>query len=183
MRIIGGRFGGRKLVSFDEKHIRPTTDRVKESVFNMIGSDVEGARVLDLYSGTGSLGLEALSRGAQIIEFVDKNSKSLEVLIKNIGLLDVAEEVEVHRADVIRFLEKYQGDPFSLILIDPPFPARICQKTLETLFSSQAFSPDSVVMIEYSSHENLDLSCSPMERVDTRNYGDKLVAIFRKDHS
>src|SRR5690606_5573787 len=98
LRIISGRYKGRSLVSFKAPHIRPTTDRVKESLFNKIQSRVDGSRVLDLFSGTGSLGLEAISRGASLVEFVDDSASSLNILKKNLKLLSIDKGFTVKKA-------------------------------------------------------------------------------------
>src|SRR5690606_35256713 len=106
MRIISGKFGGRKLVHFKADHIRPTTDRVKEVIFNKLQSDIDGSRVLDLFSGTGSLALEALSRGASWVTAVEKNPKSIEIIKKNCELLKIPPgEIALVKKDVLAFLK------------------------------------------------------------------------------
>src|ERR1700728_2910160 len=105
MRIIAGLFKGHKLVSFDEDHIRPTTDRVKESVFNILTPMIEGARVLDLFSGTGNLGFEALSRGAVKVDMIEKSPRSIAIIKKNIAHLKVTQGVEIHREDAVNFVK------------------------------------------------------------------------------
>lgn len=178
MRIIAGRFKGRKLVSFQAGHIRPTTDRVKESLFNKVATHVSGARVLDLFAGTGNLGLEALSRGAQEVVFVEKSGKSLQVLSKNLSLLGVKEEVEIVREDVIRFLKKWNGAPFDLALVDPPFTQKIAHQVMEVLSQSQAVSPGGLVVIESSHQERIDDDYPPFKFLDRRSFGDKNVSFF-----
>src|SRR4051812_6497919 len=110
MRIISGKFKGQRLASFDEEHIRPMTDRVKESLFNIWSGYIEEARVLDLFSGTGSVGLEALSRGAKSIDMVEKSPKSIQIISKNCQLLKITEGVDIHKQDVLIFLERYSGE-------------------------------------------------------------------------
>jgi len=181
MRIISGKFKARRLVSFNAEHIRPTTDRVKESIFNILANKVEDARVLDLYSGTGSLGLEAISRGAKYVEMVEQNSHSIQIIVKNIKVLDLKEDVKIRKMDVIRYLTSYKGKPFDIVLIDPPFPSKICHGTLETLSASQALSKETSVVIEHSKHESLEEKVGVLRRVDRRDYGDKLVSFFRME--
>src|SRR5690606_22011612 len=119
-RIISGRFKGHRLVSFKADHIRPTTDRVKETLFNKWSAYIEGAKVLDLFCGTGNLGLEALSRGADFIEFVDSSEKSLRILRENVKKLRIESGVHITQKDAIKFLST-ATDVYDLVLIDPPF--------------------------------------------------------------
>src|SRR4051812_43364744 len=116
MRIIGGKFKGRNLVSFKADHIRPTTDRVKESIFNKLQNDIPGGRVLDLFSGTGNLAIEALSRGADYVIAVELNRKSLMIIRENLEILGIKNEIEVVGDDVLKYVRKYTGPPFDVIL-------------------------------------------------------------------
>ena len=120
MRIITGKYGGRRLVSFKANHIRPTTDRVKEAIFSKIQFDVEGAKVLDLFSGTGNLAFEALSRGAESVYAVELHPQSIRILKENKKMLGVQEELQVEKNDVLRYLKR-ENEPFDIIFIDHPF--------------------------------------------------------------
>lgn len=181
MRIIAGNFKGHKLVSFDEDHIRPMTDRVKESLFNIWSAYLESARILDLYSGTGSIGLEALSRGAKSVDFVESHGRSISLIVKNIEILKVKSQTQINRSDAIKFLDHFEGEPFDLVFIDPPFPSQICQKTLEALERSRAIKMDTRIVIEHSRHEKLDSQIGKLRAVDTRAYGDKILTFYGFD--
>jgi 16S rRNA (guanine966-N2)-methyltransferase len=180
MRVISGKFKGRRLVSFDQDHIRPITDRVKESLFNIIATRIEGAKVLDLFAGTGSLSWEALSRGAQETTIVDDNIKSLQIIKKNQELLKIGDGIKIVKDDALKFLKRYRGEPFDLIFLDPPFPSKICLKALEAVSQSNAASSATFVIIEHSKHEPLPDQIGNLRRVDSRDYGDKLLAFFEK---
>lgn len=180
MRIIAGRFKGHKLVSFDEDHIRPTTDRVKESVFNILTPMIVGAKVLDLFSGTGNLGFEALSRGAATVEMVEKSPRSIAIIRKNLSHLKIDEGVEIHRFDAVSFVKDYSGPSFDLILIDPPFPLKICETILKEISESQAADSHTRIVIEHSRKEPLPAEILKLRVIDTRSYGDKLVAFYEK---
>lgn len=180
MRIIAGKFKGRKLAGFDEDHIRPMTDRIKENLFNILAPYIDGTKVLDLYSGTGNLGLEALSRGASSVEFVEKSPRSIEVIKKNIEILSVSESVRIHRKDVLAYLENYTGKSFDIIFMDPPFPAKVALTTLESLSQSQAMGLQTMAVIEHSKHEPLPAHSGSLACVDTRDYGDKILTFYRK---
>lgn len=179
MRIISGRFKGRSLVSFKASHIRPTTDRVKESLFNKIQGRVDGARVLDLFSGTGSLGLEALSRGASHVEFVDDSSASLSILKKNLNLLGVEDSFSIKKSDAQKYLAAYQGEPFDLILIDPPFTKQMAHQVLESLAQSRAFDDETWVAIETVRGERVEKSYGELTEFDEKYFGDKSLRWFR----
>jgi 16S rRNA (guanine966-N2)-methyltransferase len=178
MRIISGKYKGHQLVSFSADHIRPTTDRVKESLFNMIQGSVEGAQVLDLFSGTGNLGLEALSRGAASVLFVEKNRKSIQILEKNLSKLRVEEPYQVLQKDVIGFLQNYQGEPFDLIFADPPFTEAMAHDVMLAASGSKVFKPETLMMIESARREKILDDYPHLTRYDVREFGDKVLSFF-----
>ncbi len=182
MRIISGKFKGRVLASFQADHVRPTMDRVKETLFNKWMHDVEGARVLDLFSGTGSLGLEALSRGAQHVQFVEKNLKSIQIIKKNVELLKIERrEFSISQKDVLTYLEKYnEGASFNLILIDPPFTEKMAHVVMEALDKSKCFNEETLIAIESLKQERIDPEYQQLIRYDFKDYGDKILSFYRK---
>ncbi|MBX2988618.1 MAG: 16S rRNA (guanine(966)-N(2))-methyltransferase RsmD [Bdellovibrionaceae bacterium] len=184
MRIIAGRWKGHPLVSFQADHIRPTTDRVKETMFNMIQFYLENARVLDLFCGTGNLGLEALSRGAGHVLFVEKHPKSLQITRDNLQKLKAGrDEYELQSQDVLRFLKTYTGEPFDLIFADPPFTEAMAHEVMEHASASAAFGAETLMMIESARRERIDDEYETLRRVDSREFGDKILSFYRKkDH-
>lgn len=179
MRIIGGKFKGHPLVSFKADHIRPTTDRVKESLFNIWQGEVEETRVLDLFSGTGSLGLEALSRGAREVLFIESHRASVEIIRRNLKQLKVDSGVRILPLDVLTFLRKFAEEPFDLILIDPPFTQKMAHEVMETLAASKAFHAGTQIAIESSSQERIDEQYLPLVLRSQRKYGDKFLSLFQ----
>lgn len=180
MRIIAGKFKGRQLVSFKADHIRPTTDRVKETLFNILQGDVEDMNILDLFAGTGNLGLEALSRGASQITFVEKNPKSIEIIKKNIEQLKIEKsDYSILKADVIEFLEKCTVS-FGLIFIDPPFTEKMGHRVMLSLSKSKAYSETTIIAIESVKGEVMEDQYGELIRFDKRDYGDKVLSLFRK---
>lgn len=177
MRIIAGKYKGHPLVSFKAPHIRPTTDRVKESLFNIWRGEVEGARVLDLFCGTGNLGLEALSRGASSVSFVDAHPKSIQILRQNLEKLRVDEAHEVITSDVYRFLKKQQT-PFDLIFIDPPFTEAMADEVMQALSQSSSFHSNTRIAIESGRREKIGTEYGPIYRYDGREFGDKFLSLF-----
>lgn len=121
MRIVAGEFGGRRLVVPKDDRVRPTSDRVREAWMSILGSSLAGARVLDLFAGSGALGLEALSRGAATAEFVEIGARSLKALTANIEALGVSHRCTVHKGDAVRFAEGLPSLAFDLALADPPY--------------------------------------------------------------
>ncbi|MDD3519895.1 MAG: 16S rRNA (guanine(966)-N(2))-methyltransferase RsmD [Actinomycetota bacterium] len=119
---MSGKFKGRKLKSPSDLSIRPTLDRVKESIFNVLAPRICGSRILDLFAGSGSLGIEAISRGAKNVYFVDKSFDSIRLLKENLALLsDIKEKPVIKRQGAIEFLTDFNEDPFDIIFLDPPF--------------------------------------------------------------
>ncbi|MFN3453325.1 MAG: 16S rRNA (guanine(966)-N(2))-methyltransferase RsmD [Pseudobdellovibrio sp.] len=181
MRIISGKYKGRHLVSFKADHIRPTMDRVKETLFNKWMGYVEEARVLDLFAGTGNLGLEALSRGAKHVTFVEKNPKSISIIRQNIELLRVSSsENTVIQKDVFSFLKSYKGEAFDLIFIDPPFTEKLADDVMTALSISQCFHQNTLIAIEAIKQEKIDLLYADLNCYDKQDYGDKSLSLFTK---
>ncbi|MCC7404343.1 MAG: 16S rRNA (guanine(966)-N(2))-methyltransferase RsmD [Bdellovibrionales bacterium] len=183
MRIIAGKFRGRRLASFQASHIRPTTDRVKESIFNKIAAHLPEARVLDLFSGTGNLGIEAISRGASEVTFVEKSGKSLQILNKNLALLGINSGVTVRKDDVLDFVKKYSGPAFDVVLADPPFTEKIAHPVMEILSQHPLVVPGGVIIIESSRHEPIGEQYPPFNFLDRRDFGDKNVSFFTMPES
>lgn len=182
MRIIAGKYGGRKLTSFKADHVRPTTDRVKEAIFNKIQFEIAGQRVLDLFSGTGNLAFEALSREALSVTAVESSAKSVQIINKNKQLLQITSELEVIKEDVFRFLKKVHGQ-FDIIFIDPPFTKKIAHDVLEALSKSNCFDDETIIFIESSSQESVQESYSPLVRISHKSYGDKFLSLYKCKNS
>lgn len=181
MRIISGKFKGRVLSSFQADHIRPTTDRVKETLFNKWMTETDAAKVLDLFSGTGNLGLEALSRGAEHVNFVEMNPKSIIILKKNIELLKLEKsDYDIHKQDVLTYLKKYEGPAFNLILADPPFTEKMAHDVMQALDASRCFDENTLIAIESHKKERMDDTYERLYRYDFRDYGDKVLSFFAK---
>jgi 16S rRNA (guanine966-N2)-methyltransferase len=180
MRIISGKYKGHQLVPFQADHIRPTTDRVKESQFNILMGHFDGTRVLDLFAGTGNLGIEALSRGASEVVFVEKNKKSIQILEKNMQKLKVSEPFQIVYKDVIPYLKSYSGLPFDVIFADPPFTEAMAHDVMGALSESQVFALHTVMTIESARKEKLLDHYTGLERYDVREFGDKVLSFFRK---
>ena len=150
MRIIGGKYRSRVLSEFPGEDVRPTSDRAKEALFNMLAFRLMGARVLDLFAGSGALGLESLSRGAKEIVFNDFSKDSLAIVKKNLAALKIpvnGEEAKVMQSDYLSCLSIMRGK-FDVIFLDPPYRFDYGQKALETISSKKLLSEDGVAVYE-----------------------------------
>ncbi len=152
MRIISGEFKGRLIRVPDSKLIRPTTDRVRETFFNLLNNRIsfENISVLDLYSGSGSLGLECLSRGAASVDFVEKNYAIYKNLQENISSLDLETKSTVHKMEAVKFTSLSNHKEYDLILADPPFFKDDIYKVVENILTNRYLANDSFLFIERS---------------------------------
>jgi len=138
-RIISGEFGGRRLTLPADARVRPTADRVREAWMSILADRLDGAAVLDLFAGSGALGLEALSRGAERATFVELAPASLAAIRANVDALGVADRVTLHRGDAMRFVERVDGDAYDLALADPPYSLPFAER-LVAAFRQRPFA-------------------------------------------
>ena len=132
MRIVSGRFAGRDLVSPRDFRVRPTAEQVRVAMLDLLASDIPGARVLDLFAGTGALGLEAISRGARSADFVEFRPSSLHALRANIALFRLRERTRVFKRDAIPFAEALAADSYEVAFADPPYGSRMLDRVIAT---------------------------------------------------
>ena len=177
MRVIAGEFGGRRLASAATKGLRPTADRVREALFSILGAEVEDARVLDLYAGTGALALEALSRGAACAVCVERSAAALAALERNVRDLGLEERVTIERVDALAFVRRLRvhSDRFDVVFCDPPYSVPL-EPLLENVVAEGWWTRAAVV--EHTASRRL--AAPPGTAVDTRRYGDTGVSIFRR---
>jgi 16S rRNA (guanine(966)-N(2))-methyltransferase RsmD len=175
MRVIAGRYGGRRLQAPPGLDTRPTSDRVREALFSILGERVGGARVLDLFAGSGALGIEALSRGAAEATFVDSAPAALRAIRANLEALGA--QAEVRRADARRFLGGASGDArqYDLVFLDPPY--RLAERLGSELTAALAavLAPGAAVIAESDRRAPLELE---LPILDERRYGDTLIRIY-----
>ncbi|MFT6451179.1 MAG: 16S rRNA (guanine966-N2)-methyltransferase [Halocynthiibacter sp.] len=185
MRIISGDFRGKTLASVGKgdaaAHLRPTSDRVRESLFNVLmggalGDDpITDARVLDLFAGTGALGLEALSRGAAHVTFVDDGIKARSLIRENVDICRAAGSTKIFRRDATK-LGEVQGAPFDLIFLDPPYGKALGEKALSGALAGGWFAPGALIIWEESAPM---LAPECFEILNTRKYGDTHITFLR----
>jgi 16S rRNA (guanine966-N2)-methyltransferase len=175
MRIIAGEWRGRRIDAPKGDAVRPTLDRVREAWMNILQLDMPGARVLDLYAGSGALGLEALSRGAEFVSFVDSDRKSVAMIVKNAAKLGAGERCAIHLGDALEFAARSQprpdqADGFDIAFADPPYRKQAAH-ALALLWLKAPFS--TIFGVEHESSESMP------GNGDTRKYGDSSITIYR----
>jgi 16S rRNA (guanine(966)-N(2))-methyltransferase RsmD len=173
-RVIAGRYGGRRLQAPPGDATRPTADRVREALFSILGARTEDARVLDLFAGTGALGLEALSRGARSVTFVERAGPALTALRANLAALGA--EADVVRADALRWLRSAsdRAPQYDLVFLDPPYGrAGALGAELSDILPA-VLAPGAVVVTESDRRAPIELS---IPAIDERRYGDTLIRI------
>ena len=176
MRVITGTARGRKLAEPRDMTIRPTTDMVKEAIFSIVQFDVPGRRVLDLFAGTGQLGIEALSRGARECVFVDNSPASLALVRKNLEICRM--QAPVIRADAVSFLAGC--GKFDLVFVDPPYRAGLYDKILQALFGFDILHDGGIILVESMRGEPLPLPAPPYVQGRQYVYGKIALTTYRR---
>ena len=180
MRIIGGTFKGKRLSPLKGNRIPPTADRLREAIFNILSDQVRGATVLDLFSGTGALGIEALSRGATFAVLIDKYKNAVLLIEKNVRACACEERVKIIQWNIIKNLTCLAGfkQAFDLVFMDPPYRKIALPKTLMSLHTANSLKVGALLVIEHSLFEPLDLESGPFTITDQRKYGKTLVSFL-----
>ncbi|HVK37850.1 MAG TPA: 16S rRNA (guanine(966)-N(2))-methyltransferase RsmD [Candidatus Kapabacteria bacterium] len=181
LRIIAGDLRGRRLKSHERPGLRPTTDRVRESVFSMLGSrlDFEGIEVLDLFAGTGALGIEAISRGAARCTFVEGDRRTARLIEENLRELGIAERASVVAGDAVKFVSTVEAS-YDLIVADPPYAATVFDRLVQEVFTRGLLRGSGLFLLEHSSAMR-PRSAPGAAIVATRGFGDTDVTIFGVD--
>ena len=179
VRIIGGKLGGRRLRSAG-KGLRPTTGRVRAAIFSVLGESVAGARALDLFAGTGALGIEALSRGAARVDFVEADRRRAEQIARSLEELGLGESGEVYRGRVERVLGKLPGG-YDVVLIGAPYDLKTWDELLEEIGEAGVVGPKGVLMAEYRYGTELKERYGALARSDSKRYGDTGVSVYRRE--
>jgi len=180
LRIISGKLRGRKLQTFKGSDVRPTSDRVRESLFNILGRTPANASVLDLFSGTGALGIEALSRGAKMTVFVDGSAGALAILRKNIDNCALQHCTQVIQWNAGRNLNCLNAYPhtFDLVFMDPPYRQGLVPLAMQHLLLSQCLASGALVVAEHEVPPPPDMNFSQLAPIDSRRYGRTGLSFF-----
>jgi 16S rRNA (guanine966-N2)-methyltransferase len=178
MRVIAGEAKGRGLYAVPGQSTRPITDRVKASLFNILAVDVPGARFLDLFAGTGGVGIEALSRGASEAVFVERDQRALATIRRNLEATGLAGRAQVVKRDVFQFIAGYGGEPFDIIYVAPPQYQGLWAQALHALDGSTLASPGTLVVAQIFPKEYEPLELATLTLVDQRKYGSTLLCFY-----
>ncbi|HTN43388.1 MAG TPA: 16S rRNA (guanine(966)-N(2))-methyltransferase RsmD [Nitrospiria bacterium] len=178
MRVIAGEAKGRRLRSPRGTEIRPTSDKVKEALFSILGNRVVEARFLDLFAGTGAIGIEALSRGAARVDFVESDRAMADLLEKNLAACGFQARAEIHRTDAFKFIKQGHG-PYDLIFADPPYHAWQLKKLLPAVERGAMISPDGLLVVEHYRKIALPVPVGRLRVVRAYEYGDTVLTVYR----
>ncbi|WP_439647778.1 16S rRNA (guanine(966)-N(2))-methyltransferase RsmD [Collibacillus ludicampi] len=183
MRIIAGLAKGRRLQAVPGRTTRPTSDRVKESIFSIIGPFWQDGVVLDLFAGTGALGIEALSRGMEKAVFIDQDAKALHVIKENLRLCGFVDRAEVYRQDARKALQilARHGRVFDLIFLDPPYRLHIIPDLIDRIEQHALLRSGGVLVAEHAADIELPLRFQRVEQFRHAVYGDTAISFYRKD--
>jgi 16S rRNA (guanine966-N2)-methyltransferase len=178
MRVISGSARGRRLREPEGQSIRPTTDMVKESVFNIIQFDIEGRRVLDLFAGTGQLGIEALSRGAAAVAFVDESGEAAKLVHDNVKAMGFEDRAAVTRGDALAFLMR--GGKFDVVFLDPPYESKLIEKALKTIIEFDILNENGIIICETKEDRLLPEVSAPYHRGREYRYGKIKITLYTR---
>lgn len=179
MRVITGSARGRRLKELEGMETRPTTDRVKEGLFNILQCDIEGRRVLDLFAGTGQLGIECLSRGAAFAVFVDRRDDAARLVRENLALTGLQDRARVVRGDSLEYLRSLR-ERFDLVFLDPPYQAGLLEPALAALTGFDILNPHGIIVAEHPADRVLASPGAPCQVHRTYRYGKIGLTVFRR---
>lgn len=182
MRIVGGRFRGRRLAAPRSQAIRPTSDRLRESLFNILahgyGDPLTGARVLDLFAGTGALGFEALSRGAAFALFVDDGAEARALIRENIAAIGLGGVARIYRRDATRLGPAHPLAPFSLAFLDPPYGKGLAEQALSSARDGGWLAPEALVVVEEAAQAGFKPPAG-FQEIERRRYDDRELVFLQ----
>lgn len=179
MRVITGTARGRKLKDLPGFDTRPTTDKVKESIFNIVQFDIEGRKVLDLFAGTGQLGIEALSRGAEKCVFVDQSREAVKVIQENVGMTGFENRSRVVAGDAVSFLTSCR-EKFGLAFLDPPYATDLLEKTLLKMSEIDIIAENGIIVCESALDKVLPALPAPYEKGRDYRYGKIKLTVYHR---
>ena len=179
MRVISGTARGRRLKELQGMDTRPTTDKVKESLFNIIQFEIEGRKVLDLFGGTGQLGIEALSRGADRCTFVDQRREAVALIRENLKTCGFSEQSHVLQGDALSFLASCR-EKFDVILLDPPYHTDLLEKCIEAIVKFDILGEHGIMVCESAADREVPPLAPPYEQGREYRYGKIKLTIYRR---
>ena len=182
MRVISGRARGVKLKTIEGMGTRPTTDRIKESMFNLMQPYIRDQKVLDLYAGSGSLGIEALSRGADSAQFVESDRKCMQIILDNIEKTRIDADYRIHNTTVERAIMMLgqKEEKFGLIVMDPPYGKGLILPTLKLIHLRKILDVDGIIVIEHEKNDILEDEILSFRRIKCKHYGITTISMYEE---
>lgn len=182
MRIIAGDAKNKRIKSRKGTDTRPTLGSMKESLFSIIAPYVEGSIFLDLFSGSGSISLEALSRGAKRAIMIEKDAEALKYIIENVNNLGYDDRCRAYKNDVFRAIEILgrKGEKFDIIFMDPPYKDEVCTKVLHSIQKHKLLAEDGLIICEHHVFEEMETEIGEFKKVDERKYGKKCITFYTR---
>lgn len=183
MRVISGEYGGRRLKALDGDNTRPTTDKVKESIFNMIGPYFDGGTALDLYAGSGSLAIEAVSRGMDRAICIEKNFAAIKIIKENIAVTKESEKFVIKKMDANKALEflKEAGTKLTLVLLDPPYAEQEIEKQISQMLAYDLLTEDALIVCETDKSVVLPETIGTLVKTRETTYGITQITIYKQE--
>jgi 16S rRNA (guanine966-N2)-methyltransferase len=182
MRVVGGRLRGRPLAGPKSAAIRPTADRLREALFNILshayGDPISDARVLDLFAGTGALGIEAISRGANFVQFVDDGAEGRALIRENVAALGLGGVTRIFRRDATKLGPAHPGEPFSLVFLDPPYGQNLATAALDSARAGGWFAAEALIVIE-EAVKSAFAAPDGFSEIERRSYDDTELVFLR----
>ena len=181
MRVIAGSARSVPLITPKGLETRPTSDQIKETLFNMLQGYVEGSNFLDLFAGSGQIGVEALSRGAGRAVVIEQDKEALRIIIENINNLSLENKCRAYKNDVFRAIEilDRKNEKFDIIFMDPPYKENISAQTIEKISESNILSEEGIIISEHSTYEKLENTIGNFVKYDERDYNKKIISFYR----
>ena len=179
MRVITGSARGRRLKELEGMETRPTTDRVKEGLFSALQFDIEGRKVLDLFAGTGQLGIECLSRGAASAVFVDRRADAVKLIRENLRLTELEDRARVVAGDSMEYLKSIR-EPFDIIFLDPPYAAGLLEPAIAHIAKFDILAPHGIIIAEHPADKTLPALAPPYRLHRTYRYGKIGLTVYRR---
>ncbi len=180
MRISSGIAKNKRIKSQKGMNVRPTMSRIKEAIFDIIRPYVQDSVFLDLFSGTGNMALEALSRGAKRAVMIEKNGEAVSVIIENVNSMGFAEKCRAYKNDAARAVEilSRKREIFDIVFMDPPYKEEVCSEIIELVDKCGILSENGILLAEHHQKENMPAEIGKLKKADERNYGGKVITIY-----
>ena len=179
MRVISGSARGAKLKTIEGNDTRPTTDKVKGAIFNILANDIYGKKVLDLYAGSGGLGIEALSRGAEMAVFAEKSTAAAEIIRKNLEHTKLTDKAKILKNDVF-FVVKNATEKFDLIFLDPPYAEELAGATIKAVDEAKILADGGIIVAETDEGQDIPATVGELQLYDKRKYGRININFYKK---